>query len=111
MKHRLIAASLALTASLLASSPSIAGGSSGTIHFSGTIVEPDCPFELDSANNGPASLHPACPRPAAGNVEFVNASTRQAIKTVHFTQLSRSIDLPAQSRNNAAPIIAVITYE
>jgi type 1 fimbria pilin len=111
MKHRLIAASLALTASLLASSPSIAGGSSGTLSFSGAIVEPPCPFELDSANHGSASLHPACPRPAAGSVEFVNADTRQAIKTVHFTQLSRSIELPAQSRNNAAPIIAVITYE
>ncbi|CAN0625767.1 conserved exported protein of unknown function [Burkholderia multivorans] len=111
MKHRLIAASLALTASLLASSPSIAAGSTGTIYFSGAIVESQCTFELDSANNGPASLHPACPRPAAGSVEFVNADTRQAVSTVHFTQLSRSIDLPAQSRNNASPIIAVVTYE
>ncbi|WP_179402036.1 type 1 fimbrial protein [Burkholderia guangdongensis] len=105
MKHRSIAASLTLAACLLAS-PSFAAGPSGIIHFSGTIVEPPCEFDV-----GPANLQPACPRPASGNVAFVDAATQQPIRTVAFTQASASIDLPNRPPGRHAPMIAVITYK
>ncbi|MGS0891429.1 type 1 fimbrial protein [Burkholderia stagnalis] len=111
MKHRLTAASLALAASLLATSSSFAAGASGIIHFSGMIVEPPCSFALDAAGAAPARVRPECPRPASGQIAFVDAASRQAVKTTTFTQTSRAIVLPDRPGNNHAPIIAVVTYQ
>ncbi|RQS07254.1 type 1 fimbrial protein [Burkholderia sp. Bp9002] len=111
MKHRLIAASFALAASLLASSPSFADGVSGIIRFTGMIVEPPCSFDVDAGNPARASVRPACPRPASGQIAFVDAATRQAIKTTSFTQASRAIVLPNRPGNDHAPMIAIVTYQ
>ncbi|AOK19447.1 hypothetical protein WT26_26455 [Burkholderia cepacia] len=111
MKPRLIAASLLLAASLLATSSSFAAGASGIIHFSGMIVEPPCSFALDTPDAAPARVRPDCPRPAAGQIAFVDAASQQALKTTTFTQASRAIVLPNRPGNNHAPMIAVVTYE
>lgn len=111
MKPRLIAASFGLALSLLAPPSSFAGEVSGIIHFTGTIVEPPCSFDLDAARTAPARVRPSCPRPAAGSVEFIDATTQQPLKTTQFTQLSRSIDLPNRPNASRSPMIAVITYQ
>ncbi|WP_175795819.1 type 1 fimbrial protein [Burkholderia anthina] len=111
MKHRLFAASFALTAALLASSPSFAAGTSGIIHFTGMIVEPPCSFALDTADAAHARVHPDCPRPASGQVAFVDAASLRTIKTTTFTQASRAIALPDRPGNDHAPMIAVVTYQ
>lgn len=110
MKHRLFAASFALAASLLATSSSFAAGASGIIHFSGMIVEPPCSFALDATGAAPAQVRPDCPRPAIGQIAFVDAASMQAVKTTTFTQASRAIVLPKRPGNNLAPMIAVVTY-
>ncbi|WP_431824998.1 type 1 fimbrial protein [Burkholderia sp. F1] len=111
MKPRLIAASLLLAAPLLASSPSFAGGMSGVIHFSGMIVEPPCSFVLDTPDAAPARVRADCPRPATGQIAFVDAASSQAVKTTTFTQASRAIVLPNRPGNDHAPMIAVVTYQ
>lgn len=107
MKHRVFA-SFALAASLLASSSSFAAGASGIIYFSGMIVEPPCSFALDTAR---AHVRPDCPRPAAGQIAFVDAATQRSLKTALFTQASRAIVLPDRPGNDHAPMIAVVTYQ
>ncbi|MCA8091999.1 type 1 fimbrial protein [Burkholderia anthina] len=111
MKHRLSAASFALAAALLASSPSFAAGTSGIIHFTGMIVEPPCSFALDTADAAHARVRPDCPRPASGQVAFVDAASLRTIKTTTFTQASRAIVLPDRPGNDRAPVIAVVTYQ
>ncbi|MBY4709230.1 type 1 fimbrial protein [Burkholderia cepacia] len=111
MKHRLFAASFALAASLLAMSSSFAAGASGIIHFSGMIVEPPCSFALDTADAAHAHVRPDCPRPASGQVAFVDAASMRTIKTTTFTQASRAIVLPERAGSNHAPMIAVVTYQ
>lgn len=111
MKHRLFAASFALAASLLATSSSFAAGASGIIHFSGMIVEPPCSFALDTADAAHANVRADCPRPATGQIAFVDAASMQAVKTTTFTQASRAIVLPNRPGNNLAPMIAVVTYQ
>lgn len=111
MKHRLFAASSALAASLLASSSSFAAGASGIIHFTGTIVEPPCSFALDTTDAAHARVRPDCPRPATGQVAFVDAASLRTIKTTTFTQASRAIVLPDRPGSARAPMIAVVTYE
>ncbi|MGU7778749.1 type 1 fimbrial protein [Burkholderia sp. PU8-34] len=111
MKHRFLAASFMLAASLLASSSCFAEGTSGIIRFTGMIVEPPCSFDIDAANAAHASVHPACPRPAAGQIAFVDAATQQAVKTTTFTQLSRAIDLPNRAGKLHSPMIAIVTYQ
>ncbi|WP_431227278.1 type 1 fimbrial protein [Burkholderia contaminans] len=111
MKHRPIAASFVLAASLLATSSSFAAGASGTIYFSGMIVEPPCSFAVDTADVARGQVRPDCPRPASGQIAFVDAASQQAIKTTTFTQASRAIVLPSRPGNNHAPMIAVVTYQ
>ncbi|UVE68547.1 type 1 fimbrial protein [Burkholderia pyrrocinia] len=111
MKHRLFAASFALAGSLLASSSSFAAGASGTIYFSGMIVEPPCSFALDAADAAHANVRPDCPRPATGQIAFVDAASQRSLKTTTFTQASRAIVLPNRPGNNRAPMIAVVTYQ
>ncbi|WP_269504444.1 type 1 fimbrial protein [Burkholderia sp. IMCC1007] len=111
MKHRLFAASSALAAALLASSASFAAGASGIIHFTGMIVEPPCSFALDTTDAAHARVHPDCPRPASGQVAFVDAASLQTIRTTTFTQASRAIVLPDRPGNDRAPVIAVVTYQ
>ncbi|PCE33025.1 hypothetical protein [Burkholderia ubonensis] len=111
MKPRLIAASLLLAAPLLASSPAFAEGISGIIHFSGMIVEPPCSFAFDAAGAAPARVRPDCPRPATGEIAFVDTATMQAVKTTTFTQASRAIVLPNRPGHEQAPMIAVVTYQ
>ncbi|AXF23224.1 hypothetical protein CUJ89_22515 [Burkholderia pyrrocinia] len=111
MKHRLFAASFALAASLLASSSSFAGGTSGIIHFSGMIVEPPCSFALDTADVAHARMRADCPRPASGQIAFVDAATLRSLKTTAFTQASRAIVLPDRPGHDHAPVIAVVTYQ
>ncbi|RQZ86427.1 type 1 fimbrial protein [Burkholderia cepacia] len=111
MKHRHIAASFALAASLLATSSSFAAGASGIIHFSGMIVEPPCSFALDTPDLANGRVRADCPRPATGQIAFVDAASQQAIKTTIFTQASRAIVLPSRPGNNHAPMIAVVTYQ
>jgi len=111
MKHRLFAASFALAASLLASSSSFAAGTAGIIHFTGMIVEPPCSFALDTADTAHAHVRPECPRPATGQVAFVDAASLRTIKTTTFTQASRAIVLPDRPGNAQAPMIAVVTYQ
>ncbi|VWD38708.1 hypothetical protein BLA50215_05215 [Burkholderia lata] len=111
MKHRPIAASFVLAASLLAISSSFAAGASGIIHFSGMIVEPPCSFALDTADLARGHVRPDCPRPASGQIAFVDAASQQAIKTTTFTQASRAIVLPNRPGNKQAPMIAVVTYQ
>ncbi|HIE4198283.1 MULTISPECIES: type 1 fimbrial protein [Burkholderia] len=110
MKHRVFA-SFALAASLLASSSSFAAGASGIIYFSGMIVEPPCSFALDTANAARAHVRPDCPRPAAGQIAFIDAATQRSLKTALFTQASRAIVLPDRPGNDHAPMIAVVTYQ
>ena len=109
MKHRLFAASFALAASLLASSSSFAAGASGIIHFTGMIVEPPCSFAPDTANA--ARIRADCPRPATGQIAFVDAASQQAVKTTTFTEASGAIVLPKRAGNSRAPMIAVVTYQ
>ena len=111
MKHRPIAASFVLAASLLATSSSFAAGASGTIYFSGMIVEPPCSFAVDTADVARGHVRPDCPRPAYGQIAFVDAASQQAIKTTTFTQASRAIVLPNRPGNSQAPMIAVVTYQ
>ncbi|KFG95369.1 hypothetical protein GQ56_0120895 [Burkholderia paludis] len=111
MKHRPVAAAFILAASLLATSSSFAAGTSGIIHFSGMIVEPPCSFALDTTDAASARVRPDCPRPATGQIAFVDAASQQAIKTTTFTQASRAIVLPDRPGNNHGPIIAVVTYQ
>ncbi|AOJ89607.1 MULTISPECIES: hypothetical protein [Burkholderia] len=111
MKHRLFAASFALAASLLASSSSFAAGASGVIHFTGMIVEPPCSFALDTADAAHAHVRPDCPRPASGQVAFVDAASLRTIKTTTFTQASRAIVLPGRAGDTHAPMIAIVTYQ
>ncbi|MBN3787010.1 type 1 fimbrial protein [Burkholderia sp. Ac-20353] len=111
MKHRLSAASFLLAASLLVSPPSFADGVSGTIRFIGMIVEPPCSFAVDAANAARASVRPECPRPASGQIAFVDAATQQTVRTTTFTQLSHSIDLPNRANNAHSPMIAIVTYQ
>ncbi|MCA7999578.1 type 1 fimbrial protein [Burkholderia metallica] len=111
MKHCPVAASFVLAASLLAISPSFAAGASGTIHFSGMIVEPPCTFALDTTDAAQARVRPDCPRPATGQIAFVDTASRQAVRTTTFTQASRAIVLPRRPGNNQAPMIAVVTYQ
>ncbi|CAB3748544.1 hypothetical protein B7G54_00845 [Burkholderia puraquae] len=111
MKHRLFAASFVLAASLLGMSSSFAAGASGIIHFSGMIVEPPCSFALDTPDAAPARVRADCPRPATGQIAFVDAASQQAVKTTTFTQASRAIVLPNRPGNNQAPMIAVVTYQ
>ncbi|AOI88216.1 type 1 fimbrial protein [Burkholderia pseudomultivorans] len=111
MKHRLIAASFVLAASLLGTSASFAAGASGIIHFTGMIVEPPCSFALDAPDTAPAHVRPDCPRPATGQIAFVDAASMQAIRTTTFTQASRAIVLPDRPGRNRAPMIAVVTYQ
>ncbi|RQR43373.1 MULTISPECIES: type 1 fimbrial protein [unclassified Burkholderia] len=111
MKHRLFAASFALAAALLASSSSFAAGASGIIHFTGMIVEPPCSFALDTADIAHAHVRTDCPRPATGQVAFVDAASLRTIKTTTFTQASRAIVLPDRPGNAHAPMIAVVTYQ
>ncbi|HHL4079171.1 MULTISPECIES: hypothetical protein [unclassified Burkholderia] len=111
MKHRLFAASFALAASLLVSSSSFAAGASGIIHFTGMIVEPPCSFALDTTDAAHAHVRPDCPRPASGQVAFVDAASLRPIKTTTFTQASRAIVLPDRPGNANAPMIAVVTYQ
>ncbi|AOI76116.1 hypothetical protein [Burkholderia sp. NRF60-BP8] len=111
MKHRLFAASFALAASLLATSSSFAAGTSGIIYFTGMIVEPPCSFALDAAGTAPARVRADCPRPATGQIAFVDAASMQAVKTTTFTQASRAIVLPNRPGNDHTPMIAVVTYQ
>ncbi|WGS45817.1 type 1 fimbrial protein [Burkholderia sp. JSH-S8] len=111
MKHRVIAASFVLAASLLATSSSFAADASGIIRFTGMIVEPPCSFALDAAAGARASVRPDCPRPATGQIAFVDAASRQAVKTTSFTQASRAIVLPNRPGNDHAPMIAIVTYQ
>ncbi|KVL43011.1 hypothetical protein WS98_02335 [Burkholderia territorii] len=114
MKHRLFAASFALAASLLASSSSFAAGVSGVsgvIHFTGMIVEPPCSFALDTTDAAHTRVRPDCPRPANGQVAFVDAASLRTIKTTTFTQASRAIVLPDRAGNAHAPMIAIVTYQ
>ncbi|MFP3505929.1 type 1 fimbrial protein [Burkholderia sp. SIMBA_062] len=111
MKHRPFAASVALAVSLLASSSSFAADTGGIIHFTGMIVEPPCAFALDTANTAHAQVRPDCPRPASGQVAFVDAASLRTIKTTTFTQTSRAIVLPDRPGNARAPMIAVVTYQ
>ncbi|KWF82265.1 hypothetical protein WL93_23080 [Burkholderia diffusa] len=111
MKHRLFAASFALAASLLASSSSFAAGASGVIHFTGMIVEPPCSFALDTADAAHTRVRPDCPRPANGQVAFVDAASLRTIKTTTFTQASRAIVLPDRAGDAHAPMIAIVTYQ
>ncbi|KVH48684.1 hypothetical protein WL88_08450 [Burkholderia diffusa] len=111
MKHRLFAASFALAASLLASSSSFAAGVSGVIHFTGMIVEPPCSFALDTADAAHAHVRADCPRPANGQVAFVDAASLRTIKTTTFTQASRAIVLPDRAGDAHAPMIAIVTYQ
>ncbi|MBR8450304.1 type 1 fimbrial protein [Burkholderia multivorans] len=108
MKHRVTAASFVLGASLLASSLSFAGATSGVIHFSGMIVEPPCSFALDAPA---AHVRPDCPRPTAGRIEFVDAETLQPVRTTTFTQASRAIVLPTRPGGERSPMIAIVTYQ
>ncbi|KVC55776.1 hypothetical protein WS63_22170 [Burkholderia stagnalis] len=111
MKHRAIAASFVLAASLLATSSPFAAGTSGIIQFTGMIVEPPCSFALDAAAGVPASVRPDCPRPTSGQIAFVDAASQQAVKTTTFTQASRAIVLPKRAGNAQAPMIAIVTYQ
>ncbi|WP_175733329.1 type 1 fimbrial protein [Burkholderia ambifaria] len=111
MKHRPSAASVALAVSLLASSSSFAAGTTGIIHFSGMIVEPPCSFALDTSDAVHARVRPDCPRPAAGQIAFVDAASLRTIKTTNFTQASRAIVLPGRAGNAPARMIAVVTYQ
>ncbi|KVV42204.1 hypothetical protein WT27_11450 [Burkholderia territorii] len=111
MKHRLFAASFALAVSLLASSSSFAAGVSGVIHFTGMIVEPPCSFALDTTDAAHTHVRPDCPRPANGQVAFVDAASLRTIKTTTFTQASRAIVLPDRAGNAHAPMIAIVTYQ
>lgn len=111
MKHRPIAASFVLAATLLATSSSFAAGASGVITFSGMIVEPPCSFAVDTADPARGHVRPDCPRPAYGQIAFVDAASQQAIKTTTFTQASRAIVLPNRPGHNQAPMIAVVTYQ
>ncbi|MGZ2747316.1 type 1 fimbrial protein [Burkholderia stagnalis] len=111
MKHRVIATSFVLAASLLATSSSFAAGASGIIRFTGMIVEPPCSFALDATAGAPASMRPDCPRPATGQIAFVDAASLHAIKTTTFTQASRAIVLPNRPGHDHAPLIAVVTYQ
>ncbi|VWC67559.1 hypothetical protein BLA39750_00285 [Burkholderia lata] len=111
MKHRPVAAAFVLAASLLATSSCFAAGASGTITFSGMIVEPPCSFAVDTADLARGQVRPDCPRPATGQIAFVDAASQQAIKTTTFTQASRAIVLPNRPGNNPTPMIAVVTYQ
>ncbi|KAB0638599.1 type 1 fimbrial protein [Burkholderia latens] len=111
MKHRLFAASVALAASLLASSSSFAAGASGVIHFTGMIVEPPCSFAFDTADAASPRVRPDCPRPASGQVAFVDAASLRTLKTATFTQASRAIVLPDRPGNARTRMIAVVTYQ
>ncbi|WP_175688326.1 type 1 fimbrial protein [Burkholderia anthina] len=111
MKHRLFAASFALAAALLASPASFAAGTSGIIRFTGMIVEPPCSFALDTTDAAHARVRPDCPRPASGQVAFVDAASLHTIKTMTFTQASHAIVLPDRAGNDHAPMIAVVTYQ
>ncbi|WP_232458399.1 hypothetical protein [Burkholderia ubonensis] len=53
----MIATSFFTAASLLATSSSVAAGSSGIIHFTGMIVEPPCSLALDAPDATPARWH------------------------------------------------------
>ncbi|AIO38607.1 type 1 fimbrial protein [Burkholderia sp. AU19243] len=110
MKHRSFAASFALAASLLASSSSFAADVSGIIHFTGMIVEPPCSFTLDTADAAHLRVRPDCPRPASGQVAFVDAASLRTIKTTTFTQASPAIVLPDRPDNTGTRMIAVVTY-
>jgi hypothetical protein len=111
MKPHPFAVSFALAASLLASSPSFADSSSGIVRFTGMIVEPPCSFALDAAGTTPARVRPDCPRPAAGQIAFVDAASSRTLKTATFTQASHPIALPSRAANERAPMIAIVTYQ
>lgn len=53
-ERRLIATPFFTAASLLATSSSVAAGSSGIIHFTGMIVERPCSLALDAPDAAPA---------------------------------------------------------
>jgi len=111
MKHRPFAASVVLAVSLLASSSSFSAGATGIIHFTGMIVEPPCSFALDTADVVHAHVRPDCPRPATGQIAFVDAASLRTIKTTNFTQASRAIVLPGSPGNAPARMIAVVSYQ
>ncbi|KVE72274.1 hypothetical protein [Burkholderia vietnamiensis] len=111
MKHRRATASFALAAALLVSSSSFAAGSSGIVRFTGMIVEPPCSFTVDGADAEHARMRPDCPRPATGQVAFVDAATLRTVATTSFSQGSRTIVVPERAGNAHAPLIAVVTYQ
>ncbi|WP_323121135.1 type 1 fimbrial protein [Burkholderia alba] len=110
MPRRPILAHAVLAASLLTLCCA-AGAQSGIIRFSGMIVEPPCSFSLDADQPGRPQLRSDCPRPATGDVSLVDPGSRTTLRTVRFTQLTKSIGLPAGKGGSPSAMIAIVTYQ
>ncbi|WDD92037.1 type 1 fimbrial protein [Burkholderia sp. FERM BP-3421] len=110
MLRRPTLASFAVAATLL----SLCGAAlaqSGMIRFSGMIVEPPCNFSLAAAPADRLQLRSACPRPASGNVAFVDNDNQKVLRTVRFTEASQPIGVPANQHDRGQRLIAVVTYQ
>ncbi|KVD81951.1 hypothetical protein WS62_23635 [Burkholderia sp. ABCPW 14] len=105
----LIASSL-LAVSMFALSSAAHAQQTGIIRFTGMIVEPPCSFSVASDASARAQLQPACPRPAKGAVTFVDPQSGAALRTVRFTEQSRTIPLPAGQPGDPQRIVAVVSY-
>ncbi|AOJ83613.1 MULTISPECIES: type 1 fimbrial protein [Burkholderia] len=108
-RSSLIASSL-LAVSMFALSSAAHAQQTGIIRFSGMIVEPPCSFSITSGAGAQAQLQPACPRPAKGDVTFVDPQSGAALRTVKFTEQSRAIPLPAGRPGETSRIVAVVSY-
>ncbi|AOI39441.1 type 1 fimbrial protein [Burkholderia oklahomensis] len=108
-RSSLIASSL-LAVSMFALSSVAHAQQTGTIRFTGMIVEPPCSFSVAGDAGARAQLRPACPRPAKGAVTFVDPQSGAALRTVKFTEQSRTIPLPAAQPGDARRIVAVVSY-
>jgi type 1 fimbria pilin len=110
MQRRPILVSTAFAATLF-SLCCAALAQSGVIRFSGMIVEPPCTFSLSTPGSARPQLRSECPRPAAGNVAFIDHDSQKILRTVSFTQTSRPIGVPTNSGDGTRRIVAVVTYQ
>ncbi len=110
MQRRPILVSSAVAVTLLSLSCA-ALAQSGMIRFSGMIVEPPCNFSLTAARADRLQLRSECPRPASGDVAFVDNDNQKILRTVRFTEASQPIGVPANSHDRGQRLIAVVTYQ
>ncbi|GAB7534164.1 hypothetical protein [Burkholderia sp. 3C] len=75
---------------------------SGTIHFSGRIVEPPCAFGLDATH-----LQPRCARPASAEITFADALDKRTLATAALVASGAPIALPAEARRGDAMVVTV----